>query len=43
MMYGVKVPFLMREFSSSNIMLHDFNVDKNEGELVIVYGIIIEH
>ena len=41
--HDAKVPFCMPEFSSSMIILHHFHVDNNEGEGVILYGIIIGH
>ena len=41
--YGIKVPICILEFSRSKIILHHFHVDKNEGESVIGYSIIIIH
>ena len=43
MTHDVKVPFLMPEFSSSNIINHQFNVDNEKGELGIGYETIIGH
>ena len=42
-MHDSKVPFFMPEFSSSNIILHLFHIDNNEGESGIVYVTIIGH
>ena len=39
--HDVMVPFCMPEFSNRKIISHLFLVDKNEGESVIVYDIII--
>ena len=39
--YDAKMTFYMPEFSSSNIISHHFHVDKNEGDLVIGYDMII--
>ena len=43
MTHDVKVKFFMPEFSSSKIIFYRFYVDKNEGELVIGYDMIIGH
>ena len=37
MTHDVKVPFLIPEFPRTNIILHHFNVDNNEGEPGIGY------
>ena len=39
--HGVKVSFFIPDYSSSKIILYRFYVDKNEGELVIGYDMII--
>ena len=39
--HNVKVQFYMADFSISNIILHQFNVDKNEGDSDIGYDMII--
>ena len=41
MTYDVKLEFYMSEISSSNIILHQFHVDNNEGESGNGYGMII--
>ena len=39
--HDIKVDIFMLEFSISKITSHHFNVDNNEGELGIGYGMII--
>ena len=41
--HDVKVKFCTPYFSSRKIILHRFNVDKNEGESGIGYDMIIAH
>ena len=41
--HDVKVTFCMPDFSSSKIILHHFNVDKNEGDSGIGYAMIFGH
>ena len=41
--HDVKVRFFMPEFSSSNIILHHFQIHNNDGKSVIGYCIIIGH
>ena len=39
--HGIKVPFCMSEFSSSEIINHNFNVNNYEVNSCIVYDMII--
>ena len=39
--HDINVPFFMLEFSISKIILHQFHVDNNEGELGVGYDMII--
>ena len=38
--HGVKVPFIMTEFSTRRIITHHFHIDNSGGNTGIVYGMI---